>query len=358
MVRRIRMGLVLFAVAILLGQHEQAVAQQIQTFAGGETDEVQALAYSPDGKLLAGGGFERDVVRLWDAQTGELLRKLSGARLIGVRQLAFSSDSKTVAAAGGFANNVYLWDTTTGRLKQTLSHSGLVSSVAFSPDGKTLVSMAYEGFPEKGKAVCEVRLWDLPSGKERARLLREQGCPDGVAFSADGKTLAIALVPEYGAGPNSFFGVVLWDMQAGQEKRRLPWDGASCSSPVFSPDGKILATGGGYGIGTDTGTRSVGQITMWEIDSGKVLRKLTGQDNGTYQSIAFSPDGKTLASGSRGPIKEYKGAKNRVSETQLWDTATGHPHVKPCRSFLLYRVSPDLRVFPARHLVKSCLPKQ
>lgn len=100
------------------------------------------VAFSPDGKTLAGGGGE--IILLWDIDTGKTKMRLT-MPTHRVYDLAFSPDSKTLAS-GGFESNINLWDPHTGEHRKTLTgHKGEVSSIAFSPDGKSLASRSDDG---------------------------------------------------------------------------------------------------------------------------------------------------------------------------------------------------------------------
>ena len=150
----------------------------------GHKDEAWAVAYSPDGEILATGSDdtdERQTIKLWDPATGQLIRGWNGGEGT-VSSLAFSPDGRVLASGhlvDGKGNNLQLWDVSTGSLLQAFrGHNSMVRSVAFAPDGRTLATAG--GGNAEAREDRTIRLWDIA----RARSIRElEGHADQVRRS-------------------------------------------------------------------------------------------------------------------------------------------------------------------------------
>jgi hypothetical protein len=256
-------------------------------------------AFSPDGKLLASGGYEKTIT-IWDATTGKELRKWDGAEG-NVASLAFSPNGLLLASGSVYDPVVHLWNVSTGQKVRALQ--GLprgTSSLSFSPDGTMLAAGGYQ--------TDEVHLWKVAAGEAMASLsgpavpCRElDGQPRAVrdfchvAFDPDGKTLA----------SGHLYGLIrIWDTKSLRELRHFRGPIADAFVHVtFSPDGRFLA---GWGR----------TIRLWRTDSWKQFRSLGEQPEMQIAGTAVSPDGRMLASGSAGrDIGDDK--------VHIWEVATG-----------------------------------
>ncbi len=187
---------------------------------------------------------------------------------INVESIAFSPDGGTLVS-GGYG--MKLWSVREGREIVALTrprHSSYVTSVAFSPDGGTLAS---------GSNDHTVKLWSVREGREIATLTGHSSVVSSVAFSPDGGTLAS------GSHDNT---VKLWSVREGREIATLTGHSYMVFSVAFSPDGGTLASGSNDHT-----------VKLWSVGERREIATLTGHSN-WVRSVAFSPDGGTLASGS------------------------------------------------------------
>ncbi|WP_406840712.1 NB-ARC domain-containing protein [Streptomyces sp. AHU1] len=269
----------------------------------GSSGEVRAVAFSPDGTVLATVGDDRRV-RLWNPATGVALRTLTGhgGR---IKAVAFSPDGALLATADD--NRVRVWNSATGATLRTLKgHEGHANAVAFSPDGSLLAGVAEDGHvrawdPRTGTALRRltdhvgglralvfhpdgtllatadddgwVRIWDPATGTV-VRSLNDQIGGRALAFSPDGRLLATA-------GEDRR--VRLWNPATGAAAQVLPAHEGYVNGMSFSPDGALLAT-----AGYDRAVR------IWNPGTGAAVRTLTGHEGGV-NTLAFSPDGTLLA---------------------------------------------------------------
>jgi WD40 repeat protein len=287
--RRLRAGWIIGSATFglmtlsVLGVREWSVRSSMQVLEG-HTDHVRAVAWSPDGAMLASGSDDLTLI-IWDTRTGEPLRT-SRANADGgwtISCVAWSPDGTKIASCSG--TTVFLWDAETGEQQSTLTgHSSQVLSLAWSPIDGRLASASND------KTVV---VWNAETG-QRLRVLKTDlgGIGNEVAWSPDGRQLA------YGVGGGY---LIFWDTATGKELQVIRDFFVGVDSIAWSPDGTKLAA--------STGDEA-GDIVVFDVETGDQLHTLTGHEL-TIHSLAWSPDGKRLASGSSDEA------------VFLWDAETG-----------------------------------
>jgi WD40 repeat protein len=290
--------------------------------------EPKNMAYSPDGKFIATiVGSPPDTINLWDASSRELLASLS-ENLIrsetaaeSIQSVAVSPDGKTLAAINIIAKTaetqdcvLKLWNTDSPREPVILKSetSRVEPSIEFSPDGRTLACL---GKFEDGPSV---QLWDVASGKEVS--LRGSGIKSGgrIFFSPDGSRAVLTDVSDTVAE--------LWDLRSQKLIATLA-NRQRYAKGLFSPDGKIFA------VVNWSNDRSL--VTLWDSQTGEFLTKLEGYTRRIF-CMAFSPDGKTLATGTDdGLVKLWSVASHRLLVTLYEENK---------RAFVSIAFSPDNRM--------------
>ncbi|HLJ97143.1 MAG TPA: c-type cytochrome domain-containing protein [Gemmataceae bacterium] len=284
---------------------------------------VTAVAFSPDGKLLATGSYRQ--VTIWDLATVQPVHTLTHV-LGAVNDVRFSPDGQMLAVAGGQPSakgDLRLYSLADGKLRATLSgHDDVIFSVAFHPDGKRLASASFDK---------TVRIWNLTSHKAERILTGHSDFVYAVAFSPDGKwlvsaskdrsvklvetdtgtsrltfsgmdqdVLAVAVSPDGKNVVSSGFdtGIYWWNAQTGQRIRLQNGHAIAVHELCFSKDGKRLVSAGADKT-----------IRVWDGATGASVRTIAA--GSIAYATAIRPDGKLIASGT------FDGL------VRLWDAATG-----------------------------------
>jgi WD40 repeat protein len=283
------------------------------TVLNGHEAVVTCVAFSPDGRFILSGSWDRSI-RLWDATTGAPVRRFEArfsrvrlpvAELLAaapagplpllpvlhqkpqemdkVTSLAFSADGRR-AVSGGYDNLVRLWDVGTGaELRWFEGHTEAISGVAFSPDGRQVLSAGWDN---------TLRLWDVDTGQEVRRFEGHTRAVTSVAFSPDGRRVLA------GGWDHA---VYLWDAQTGRSLHRLTGHKDMVNSVAFAPDGHHAVSGS-----------SDNTLRLWDLDTGNVVRVFEGH-TGKGCSVAFAPDGRRVVSSSGGQDRSIR----------VWDVAGG-----------------------------------
>jgi RNA polymerase sigma factor (sigma-70 family) len=334
----------------------------------GRAVSVLSLVFSPDGKTLltSGGG---GAIRVWDPESGKVLRQFSQPHIANMDNLCLASDGRTLAAYAQWlvpsrkpevegeviAFRVELWDLAQGRITRSLAHSELPGQSALSPDGTTLASFE---FPP-GRTTGAVCLYDLAEKRPPRTLdtdidrVLTPRLERFLQFSPDGRLVALGgrrdlhrfISDEKGKseclGDGSFppigLPVQVWDRASGKAVWTLSGPEGQSTCFAFSPDSKTLATGS-----------PDGSVRIWDLDNHRLRAR--HELGGPVTCVVHAPDGKALIAGTRGDDPAVV----------AWDVASGRELYRLQLDAYHLAISPDgtrlavadddnvLRLFDAR----------
>ena len=331
-----------------------------QVSLSGHTGEINVLAFSPAGRWLASTGSWDLSLRLWDTHTGALAALLNGHNDI-IHALAFSPDGQVLASAGGDYKGrdftIRLWDVAAGRSQRILEgHTNQVTALAVQPSGQLLASAS---------ADYGIRLWSLPSGDQGIKLDGHTAGATCLAWSPDGSLLV-------SGGEDQ--AIRIWDVKNGDQVGLLLGHETALIRLLITPDGKTLISQGddetlrlwnlpdrqllavldqpgkvnalalspdGSQMAWSTGVD--GLVRLWTPGSPQPPQVLEGH-SGRVTSLAFSPDGLLLASGSEDGLVRLWGPATGAAKA----IRSGHDGKVGCLAF-----SPDITLLASGGLDKN-----
>jgi len=250
--------------------------------------QASAVAFSPDGKLIASGGGRDGTVAIWRFSDGKLLHWLLG-HTHGVSCVAFSRDGKVLASGSANTGQVILWDVAAGKILRQFEHDGPIRYITFAGDGKTMAVISKS-------RTC---LWDIAKGTEIQSIREAADWSGWIGFCDQGHTVATVNIGDDGSFAR------WWKVQGGQQLREFKGRDKE-SMLAVSPDGKVIAE-----------ALKGGLIRIVDAESGEVRIEFSAAVSGPgrCEEIIFSRDGVYLASGWRKEtlrISNLKTAKETV----------------------------------------------
>jgi RNA polymerase sigma factor (sigma-70 family) len=318
---------------------------------------LMGLQFSPDGSQLASATWTDGQVRIWEAASGKELRRIPSDKAANaVHCLAWSGDGKVLATWNLNDRLIRLWDAETGKPLRTLS-AGVdqIEALVFSPDSTVLAALG--GERESPDRTLILR-WAVDSGGPLPQLEASMGSVNvayyahpRLAFAPDGRTLAVG-------GRGAEASIYLWEMVSGRLRGMLKF-GEDITSLSFSPDGKLLAAANNTNARHLTiqkpGKSQPSRVHLWDLAAEKELPPLEGHQ-GSIASLAFSPDGKLLATGGNDTtilLWDATRLKARPPEAaplkpeqleSLWADLAGQDAAKAYRAIRTLASSPQVSV--------------
>ncbi|MHC4406864.1 MAG: M56 family metallopeptidase, partial [Planctomycetota bacterium] len=251
--------------------------------------KVISACLSPDDRTIVTASQD-NAFRFWEAQSGRQFRQIpidDDMELDEGKWLPYDVQAPVAFSPAGALlavampdYSIRLWDATSGReVRKLIGHDDKIQSLAFSGDGGLLASAGRDEI---------VRVWEVETGRQLRQFAGHTSWIEGIAFSPDGRTVASA---------SQDHTIRLWDVSSGKDLRPLVAPPHQVRGSSLSPDGKWLATGGTVGL------------CVWETETGKLLANAAAP--GLVNCVAFSPDGRLLASGSwEHGVRLWKVAEN------------------------------------------------
>ncbi|MBI5218270.1 MAG: caspase family protein [Bacteroidia bacterium] len=257
--------------------------EKIKSF-GSHSDKVTGVAYNSNYKTFITASADMKII-VWGADDGKpksIIKGNTGA----ITSVAINPVNENIANAAG--NEIKLWDEKYRLLASLQGHAKTVNSIAYSPDGKSIVS---------GSNDNTVRIWDASSGQLLNTINADQKDITSVCFSADGKYVA-------SGGTNGT--VKLWSAQSGNKISEFADYKTAVRTVSFSPDAKYIAAGG-----------EGNNVIIWDVDNMQLKENFPANDKGVT-AIAFSDNGSTMVSvGGDANLKIWDVAKLNIGKKKF-----------------------------------------
>lgn len=269
-----------------------------------------SVSYSPDGDMIAAGSINGEL-HIWDARTGKH-QTVFKAHTRYINSLEYSPNTNIIVTGSKMEGTVKLWNAVTYETETVLTEHFSITHFAYSADGNTITTNNHKP---------DFRLWDAQTFQEKKIIAykndkhKQYGMFTPVSYSPDGETIAMAVLREFEDGV-----VVIRDIRTGKINKKLRHSNLLLllintyytSSITYSPDGKLIATGGGFY------DKDKGKVYLWHAQKGNY--KIIHKGHSFVHSLAFSPDGRTITIGDSAGKCKVMDVITGESKTTL----TGH----------------------------------
>ncbi|GHV95709.1 hypothetical protein AGMMS50293_20290 [Spirochaetia bacterium] len=300
--------------------------ERIRNFRGHQ-QTVFSAAFSPDGECIVSASGDSSI-KIWNTGTGEEIRSMEAGETDMINTTVISRNGNLIAS-GSESGTINLWDLAAGGLIRTFAHGDSAYCLAFSPDGRFIVS----GGREHDIGNESIKIWGIETGSEAGRLDGHTNTVFGLAYSNDGSRMVSA------SGDGT---LRVWDAKTGSTLHVLRGHTAYVYSAAFSADGKRIVS-----ASRDNTAR------IWDAETGQELQQVPSAHTGIVFSAAFSPDGKRVVTASfdetikiwnaetvvqPAPISDINAVRsvafspdgkyivsgNNNYEVKIWEAATGN----------------------------------
>lgn len=307
----------------------------------GHDKEILSIAFSPDGKILASSSND-GTIRLWSIASGRTTHILQAGNYVSsfAYNIAFSPDGSELASTDSLNGVVYFWHVATGEpARPPVKVNARLGRIAYSSDGRFVVWNG-DYWVSKPETVLKIVVWDRRAGKVVRSIVLGKAPADNkvLPFRPDGRRFVLAIddgvvlfdtkdwhidrrplawkanhIVDMALSPDGTTlatadqsrGILLWDLRTGAVRRRIgdtaDFSATGITRVAFSPDGTMLATGNGLG----------GIVALWDVRSGRQFGACEG-DSAVTHAVAFSPNGKLVASGGADKVVRFCAASPRT----------------------------------------------
>lgn len=270
-------------------QTPQPIPNNLGYIPKGHTGGVTCIALTPDGKFLLSGSDDKTLI-LWDLHTRKAIKSFYG-HTESIKAVVISPDGKIALSAGGLLK---MWEIDSGQLLRNFEgYKGSINTVAISPDGKLAVSGSGTASTSGNMLDKLLELWDLQTGQRVHAFESISPSVSSVAFSPDGKTVL-----------SGYYNLTMWDTKSGRKLLIMEGAGGFVPNNNFLPVGVVtkidIAPDGKTALSGSTDKK----VKYWDLQTGQLIHSFEGH-TGNINAVAFTPDGSKAFSSSGDGVRQW-----------------------------------------------------